>query len=96
VVFETDYDKIELQKYSYDVITITSPKNVTKITSQKILQSGPLPIKISGYASSWGGTTDKLALTVKISLTFDFRSSLLFRAGIQDALNCKQTPKFFR
>jgi len=28
VVFEADYDEIELQKYSYDVITITSPKNV--------------------------------------------------------------------
>jgi len=33
------------------IITITSPKNITKITSQKIFQFGPLPIKISGYAS---------------------------------------------
>jgi len=31
MVFEVDYDGIELQKYSYDVITITSPKDVTKI-----------------------------------------------------------------
>jgi len=26
VVFQTDFDKIELQKYSYDVIVITSSK----------------------------------------------------------------------
>jgi len=53
VVFEADYDEIELQN-SYDVITITSPKNVIKITSQKFFQFGPFPIKISGYASSLG------------------------------------------
>jgi len=38
VVFEADYDEIELQKYSYDVISVTSSplrhqKNVTKIYS---------------------------------------------------------------
>jgi len=26
MVFQTDYDEIELQKISYDVIAITSPK----------------------------------------------------------------------
>jgi len=36
VVFQADYeyDEIELQKYNYDVITIKSPKNVTKIMLQ--------------------------------------------------------------
>jgi len=38
-VFQTDYDEIELQKNQFcrhfsDVITIISPKNVIKITSQ--------------------------------------------------------------
>jgi len=28
--FQADYDKIKLQKISYDVMTIMSPKNVTK------------------------------------------------------------------
>jgi len=51
LIIEADYDEIELQKYSYDVINITSPKNVTKIMSQKFFQFGPLPIKISGYTS---------------------------------------------
>jgi len=44
--------KSELQKNSYDVITITSAKNVTKITSQFFFQFELLPIKISGYASA--------------------------------------------
>jgi len=26
MVFEADYDKIELQKFSYDVISVTSPQ----------------------------------------------------------------------
>jgi len=52
-VFQADYDEIELQKISYDVIFITLPKNVTKITSQNFSISAPLPlIKISGYASA--------------------------------------------
>jgi len=32
-VFQTDYDKIELQKISYDANVITLPENVTKLTS---------------------------------------------------------------
>jgi len=40
VVFEADYDEIELQ--------------VTKIMSQQFFQFGPLPVKISGYASGLG------------------------------------------
>jgi len=36
------------------VITITSPRNVTKITSQNFFQFRPLPIKIFGYASGYG------------------------------------------
>jgi len=58
VDFEADYDKIELQNIVMtsirDVITITSRRNVTKITSLKFFQFGPLPIKISGYASGLG------------------------------------------
>jgi len=58
MVFEADYDKIELQDIvmmSFQwVITITLPKNVTKIASQIFFQFGPLPIKISGYASGLG------------------------------------------
>jgi len=53
VVFAADYGEIELQN-SYDVITITPPRNVSTLTSQKIFQFGPLPIKISGYASGLG------------------------------------------
>jgi len=37
-----------------DVITITLSKNVTKLTSQKFFQFGPLSIKISGCASGLG------------------------------------------
>jgi len=52
VVFEADYDEIEIQNIvmmSFQwLIIITSPKNVTKITSQIFFQFGPLPIKISG------------------------------------------------
>jgi len=43
--------KIKLWRHFSDAITIMSPKNVTKITSQIFFQFGPLPIKISGYAS---------------------------------------------
>jgi len=55
VVFEADYDKVELQN-----IVMTSfqwrhhhwsPRNVTKIPSRKFFQFGSLSIKISGYAS---------------------------------------------
>jgi len=53
MVFEADYDEIEHQN-SGDVITITSPTNVTKITSEKFFQFGPLPIKISVYSSGLG------------------------------------------
>jgi len=49
--FEADYDEIELQKYSYGVITITSPKNFTKISSQNFFQFRPFPTKISGEKS---------------------------------------------
>jgi len=45
VVFEADYDKIKfkiyLWRYFSGGITITSPKNVTKITSQKFSNLGP-------------------------------------------------------
>jgi len=51
VVFQADCDEIELQNISYDVIRhyvsqMTHQKNVTKF-----FHFGPLPIKISGYAS---------------------------------------------
>jgi len=54
-VFQTNYDKIELLKISYDVISVTSSlflhrKNVTKLTLRKFYKLG-FPIKISGYAS---------------------------------------------
>jgi len=56
VDFYADYEEIELQKISYDIILVTSLplrhwKNVTKITSQNFSILGP-PIKISGYASA--------------------------------------------
>jgi len=46
VVFQTDYDEIKLQqnqlRYHFsDVIVITSPKNVTKLTSQDFSILGP-------------------------------------------------------
>jgi len=49
VVFEADYDKIELQKYSYDVsgsdvIHHYVTENVTKITSQIFFHFGPFKI----------------------------------------------------
>jgi len=50
VVFEADYNEIKLQKYSYDVISATS----SPLRPQKFFQFGPLPIKISGYASGLG------------------------------------------
>jgi len=48
-----EYQNIVRRHFS-DVITITSLKNVTKITSQKFFQFGPLPIKISACASGLG------------------------------------------
>jgi len=30
VVYEANYDEVELQKYSFNVISVTSPKNVTE------------------------------------------------------------------
>jgi len=45
VVFQTDYEEIKLQKIGYDVITITSPKNVTKITLQNSSILDPLQSK---------------------------------------------------
>jgi len=33
-LFQADYDEIELQKISFDVIVIMSPININKITSQ--------------------------------------------------------------
>jgi len=44
------YDEIELQKISYDVMAIMSPKNVIK-KRHKIFPFWAPPIKISGYAS---------------------------------------------
>jgi len=35
VFFKTKYDEIKIKKISYDVISVTSPNNVTKVTSQK-------------------------------------------------------------
>jgi len=46
--------KIWLWHHFSNVITITSSRNVTKITSQKIFQFKLLQIKISGYACSLG------------------------------------------
>jgi len=58
VFFQAVYDEIELLKIVMTLfqwpITISSLKNVTKITSQFFFPIWPLPIKISGYASvSW-------------------------------------------
>jgi len=53
VFFKADYDKIELQKYSYDVISVTSSPLHHQNNVTKIYQFGPLPIKISGYASDY-------------------------------------------
>jgi len=44
VVFQTDYDEIELKKES----VMTSSKNVTRFFHVR-----PLPIKISGYVSDF-------------------------------------------
>jgi len=43
-----------MTKSSFKKLTITSPNNVTKITSQIFFQFGPLLIKISGCASGHG------------------------------------------
>jgi len=48
VVFEADYDKIELKNI------YSTPLSHRK-TSQNFFQFGPLPIKISGYASGGNG-----------------------------------------
>jgi len=59
VVFQTDYNKIKLQKISYGVIFVMSSslrhrKIVTKITSQDFFHFGlPLPVKITGYANGY-------------------------------------------
>jgi len=52
----TDYDKIELQKISYDVISVMSlsllhhkKRHQTNVT--RFFYFGPLPIKISGYSN---------------------------------------------
>jgi len=58
VFFQADYDEIELQKnqlwrHVSDVSAITSPKNVTKITSKFFFYFAPPPsIKIFAYASA--------------------------------------------
>jgi len=46
VVFEANYDKIKLQ----NIVMISSPLRYQE-TSSKFFLYGPLPIKISGYAS---------------------------------------------
>jgi len=55
LVFQTDYDEIELKnqlcRYFNDVIIITLPKSITKITSQNFSFGSPSPIKISGFAN---------------------------------------------
>jgi len=44
--FQTDdNDKIKVSKISYNVIVITTPKNVTKLMSQVFFHFGPLPIR---------------------------------------------------
>jgi len=58
--FQADYDEIKLQKSSYDVILVTSWPLCHRKTSPKTSQNfsilGPLPIKISRYASAYIGT----------------------------------------
>jgi len=55
VIFQTNCDKIELKKISFDVISMTSlylrteKRHQTKVT--RFFNFGTLPIKISGYAS---------------------------------------------
>jgi len=46
MVFQTNYDEIELQKISYDVISVTS----SSITSRKFSILPPSLIKNFGYA----------------------------------------------
>jgi len=50
VVFEADYDEIELQNIV--MTSFTKKRHQNKVT--KFFQFGPLPIKISGYASGLG------------------------------------------
>jgi len=53
--FKLILTKSNFKKINYDVIAITSPKNVTEITSQNFSILPLLsPIKISGYASVGG------------------------------------------
>jgi len=59
VVFQADYDEIKLQKYGYDVITIKSPKNVIKITSQIFFPIWASRLtKNFGYASALASPMD--------------------------------------
>jgi len=48
VVFEADFDEIELQKYSYDVISVASLPLRHQNNVTKMYQFGLLPIQISG------------------------------------------------
>jgi len=55
VDFQADYEEIELQKYIYDVISVTySPLSHRKSQHNYVeifFQFAPLPIKLFGYAS---------------------------------------------
>jgi len=51
VIFEADYDEIELQNIVMTSFQWQHHHYVTKIASQNFFQFGLLPIKISGYAS---------------------------------------------
>jgi len=57
VVFQADCDEIELQKISYDVISVTSSSirqsnEITEITSQNVTNLGPLSNQNFCYASA--------------------------------------------
>jgi len=49
VVFQTDYDEVELQKISVMASSLC-PRKTSPNWRQKIFPFGPLPTKISGYA----------------------------------------------
>jgi len=51
VVFEADYDEIEPQKYTYDVISVISSPLRHQNNATKIFPIWAPPNKISGYNS---------------------------------------------
>jgi len=74
VVFQTDYGEIglfknQLWRHFSDIIVITLPKKVTKLTWQIFFHFGPLPIKISGYVNAHHIVTTLLYRTKQVTTT---------------------------